>query len=276
MTLRGMLSRRPALMLAAPFESLWNEAEVFDKVNALSGEEFRNVAGRRTFRIEIGNAAYFVKIHRGVGWPEVFKNLVTGKLPVLGARSEFRAATHLKRLGVSTLTVSAFGSKGFNPARAESFLVTEEIAPAVDLEVVTKNWKVEPPSFALKHSLIGALARFIRDMHAAGVNHRDCYLCHFLLHSDSLGGVIRLSVIDLHRAQIHQSVTGRWMIKDLAALAFSALNIGLTQRDCLRFLMMYFECDAVAIFEGRSDELKAIKRRLEKFVRRKTKYGDLL
>jgi heptose I phosphotransferase len=255
---------------------LWNEEDAFDKVNALSGEEFRNVAGRRTFRIDLANTGYFVKIHRGVGWGEVFKNLMTGKLPVLGATSEFRAATHLKQLGIPTLTVSAFGSKGFNPARAESFLVTEEIAPAVDLEVITKNWELEPPSFALKHSLIGALARLIRDMHEAGVNHRDCYLCHFLLHSDSPGRRIRLSVIDLHRAQLRRSVKGRWMIKDLAGLAFSALNIGLTQRDYLRFMMMYFECDADSIFEGRRHELEAIKRRLEKFTRRKDKYGDLL
>lgn len=276
MTLRDMLSRRPAVVLAPPFNSLWNEEEAFDRVNALSGEEFRKVAGRRTFRIDLGHTGYFVKTHTGVGWGEVFKNLITGKLPVLGAESEFRAATHLTKLGISTLTVSAFGSRGFNPARAESFLVTEEIAPAVDLEVLTKHWEIEPPSFSFKHSLIGALARLIRDMHEAGVNHRDCYLCHFLLHSDSQGGVIRLSVIDLHRAQIRELVSGRWMIKDLAGLAFSALNIGLTQRDCLRFLMKYFECDAVAIFKGRSAELKAIRRRLEKFVRRKTKYGDSL
>ncbi|WP_093469703.1 lipopolysaccharide core heptose(I) kinase RfaP [Pseudomonas sp. NFR16] len=271
-----MLSRRPALVLAAPFNSLWSEEEAFDRVNALSGEEFRNVAGRRTFRIELANTGYFVKIHRGVGWGEIFKNLVTGKLPVVGATSEFRAATHLKQFGVSTLTVGAFGAKGFSPARTESFLVTEEIAPAVDLEVLTKSWKIEPPSFVFKHSLIGALARLIRDMHEAGVNHRDCYLCHFLLHSDSLSGMIRLSVIDLHRAQIRQSVTGRWMIKDLAGLAFSALDIGLTQRDYLRFLMMYFESDAGSIFEGRRHELEAIKLRLEKFARRKNKYGDLL
>lgn len=276
MMLKEILRRRQTLMLAPPFNSLWSESEVFESVSALRGLEFRNIAGRRTFRIEINNAGYFVKTHQGIGRGEVFKNFMTGKLPIIGARSEFRAATHLKQMGIPTLTVGAFGAKGFSPVRAESFLITEEITPAVDLEVLTKKWRVEPPSFSFKQSLIAALARLIREMHDAGVNHRDCYLCHFLLNSDSQIGNIKISIIDLHRAQIRQSVKLRWMIKDLAGLAFSAMNIGLTERDYLRFLMVYFECDADSVFEGRRSELGAIKRRLHKFVRRKNKHGDLL
>jgi heptose I phosphotransferase len=79
-------------------------------------------------------------------------------------------------------------------------------------------------------------------MHRAGVNHRDCYICHFLLHTDKpvSASELRLSLIDLHRAQIHPSLPLRWRNKDLAGLYFSALNIGLTRRDKLRFLKGYF------------------------------------
>ena len=52
---------------------------------------------------------------------------------------------------------------------------------------------------------------------------------------------VRLSVIDLHRAQTRASVPRRWRDKDLAALYFSALDIGLTRRDALRFLKHYFQ-----------------------------------
>jgi heptose I phosphotransferase len=47
-------------------------------------------------------------------------------------------------------------------------------------------------------------------------------------------------VIDLHRAQVRATTPRRWRDKDLAGLYFSALDIGLTQRDLLRFLRAYF------------------------------------
>ena len=51
----------------------------------------------------------------------------------------------------------------------------------------------------------------------------------------------KLSLIDLHRAQIRASTPRRWRDKDLAALYFSALDIGLTRRDVFRFLIYYFD-----------------------------------
>jgi heptose I phosphotransferase len=74
------------------------------------------------------------------------------------------------------------------------------------------------------------------------VNHRDFYICHFLLHVDSppAPAALRLSLIDLHRAQVRARTPRRWRDKDLAALYFSALAIGLTRRDKLRFVRGYF------------------------------------
>ena len=76
--------------------------------------------------------------------------------------------------------------------------------------------------------------------HGGGVNHRDFYICHFLLHLPVDAGAPRLSLIDLHRAQVREKTPRRWRDKDLAALYFSALDIGLTKRDGLRFLKTYF------------------------------------
>ena len=82
-----------------------------------------------------------------------------------------------------------------------------------------------------------------RRMHEGGINHRDLYICHFLLHLDPppAPASIRLSLVDLHRAQIRPRTPRRWRDKDLAALHFSSLEIGLTVRDRLRFLRAYFD-----------------------------------
>ncbi|MGD6768682.1 lipopolysaccharide kinase InaA family protein, partial [Mammaliicoccus lentus] len=72
---------------------------------------------------------YFVKIHRGIGWGEILKNLVTARLPVLGAGQEWTAIQRLNDAGVSTMTAVAYGERGSNPAQQHSFIITEELAP---------------------------------------------------------------------------------------------------------------------------------------------------
>ncbi|WP_285960621.1 lipopolysaccharide core heptose(I) kinase RfaP [Pseudomonas tohonis] len=231
------------LMLEQPFKDLWAGRDPFAEVEKLQGEVFRELEARRTLRTEVDGRGYFVKIHRGIGWGEIFKNLVTAKAPVLGAGLEWAAIQRLQRAGVPTMTAVAFGERGSNPAQQHSFIITEELAPTVSLEDFSLDWVQNPPAPALKRALIDEVARMVREMHRAGVNHRDCYICHFLLHTDKpvTAGDFRLSVIDLHRAQVRESTPRRWRDKDLAALYFSALNIGLTRHDKLRFLKVYFQ-----------------------------------
>ena len=52
-------------------------------------------------------------------------------------------------------------------------------------------------------------------------------------------GDVRLAVLDLHRAQIHRSIPEKWLLRDLAALLFSTLDLGLSRRAWLRFVRIY-------------------------------------
>lgn len=233
---------KPRVWLTPPFDQLWEKRDPFDAVEALEGEEFRALEARRTLRFEHAGDGYFVKIHRGVGWFEIVENLARGRLPVLGAANELNAIHRLEALGVDTMTPAAFGERGTNPATRHSFLVTRELAPTVDLDQHTREWKLNPPDPRWKRALIERVADMTRRMHEGGMNHRDCYLVHFLLHLDPAptAEAFRVSLIDLHRAQLRRHTPRRWRNKDLAALHFSALDIGLTQRDRLRFLRSYF------------------------------------
>ena len=230
----------PALYLEEPFLSLWEGRDPFVAADALQGEVLRALEGRRTLRTEIAGRGYFAKIHHGIGWGEIIKNLLSGRLPVLGAGNEWRALLRLKELGVDTMHPVAFGARGSNPARQHSFIVTEELAPTISLEDFCRDWPAVPPAPTFKRTLIRRVAEMARRMHQGGVNHRDFYICHFLLHLPVDPQAPRLSLIDLHRAQIRQQVPRRWRDKDLAALYFSSLEIDLTVRDQLRFLREYF------------------------------------
>ena len=226
--------------LEEPFRSHWAGQDPFAAAEALQGEVLRALEGRRTLRTEIDGRGYYVKIHRGIGWGEIFKNLLSGRLPVLGAGNEWRALERLTAAGVDTMRAVAFGERGSNPARRHSFIITEELAPTVSLEDFCRDWLQQPPAPALKHALIRRVAEMAGRMHGGGVNHRDFYICHFLLHLPVDASAPRLSLIDLHRAQVREKTPRRWRDKDLSALYFSALEIGLTKRDRLRFLKTYF------------------------------------
>ncbi len=170
------------VFLDEPFRSLWAGRDPFVAVEALDGEVYRELEGRRTLRTEVAGRGYFVKIHRGIGWAEIAKNLATLRLPVLGAANEWLAIQRLRDLGVDSMRAVAFGLRGRNPARQLSFIITEELAPTISLEDYCLGWAQHPPSLRLKRALLVAVAQAARRMHLGGVNHRDFYICHFLLH----------------------------------------------------------------------------------------------
>lgn len=267
-----------SVFLQSPFKELWQGQNIHQAAESLKGEIFREVKDRRTLRTEVEGRGYFVKIHRGVGWPEIIKNLVSLRLPVLGAKNEFFAIQKLQQVGVETMTAVAFSEVGGNPAKKHSFIITEELAPTISLEDYCMDWPNSPPSFPEKRALIRRVAEMVRTMHHAGVNHRDCYICHFLLDTSKPFSAddFKLSLIDLHRAQIRKQVPKRWRDKDLIALAFSAQEIGLTHHDKLFFLKHYFLLSLRDIKQKEQAFLNKLERKVLAMEQRQQRYGDAL
>ncbi len=224
-----------------PFLSLWEGKDVFQEAFALKGEVFRAVKNRETLRILHDGTAYFIKRHRPSSWKEILKNYFQFKKPVLGADNEYLAIRKLEELNVDTMKIRAFAMKGNAPAGLYSFLITDELRNKISLEDFTKDWKTNPPDPVLRKKLIRNLAETCSKMHYAGLNHRDCYLCHFLLNNGVITAEsdLTLTVLDLHRAQIRKVIPRRMRIKDLAGIFFSSMDLGLTRMDMLRFIAVY-------------------------------------
>jgi len=232
------------LELSSRVSPFFSGRDAFDKIINVQGEVYRKVDNRRTLRVELGGQGYFFKIHKEVGWKEIFKNLLLFRLPVTGARNEWLAIRRLEQLNMATMKIAGFGERGVLPARLQSFLITEELINTVSLEDFCRNWPAEPPRPHLKRSLIEKVAIISRQLHNNGVNHRDFYICHFLLDLGSITSPVTsekliLYLIDLHRVQIRSRTPRRWLEKDVAALHFSSMAIGLTRRDRLRFMKAY-------------------------------------
>lgn len=228
-----------SVYLREEFQQLWQGRDPFQAVEAIEGKVYRELEGRRTLRFEVDGKGFFLKLHRGVGWKEIIKNLLQGRLPILGAANEKAAVEALQAVNVGTMSVAAFGQRGGNPAKQLSFIVTDAIEPSVSLEDLAIEWRAARPTVAYKRALLAQVCSMTRVMHQAGVNHRDFYICHFLLRDRNFEAVPDLAIIDLHRALIHSSIPSRWRLKDLASLYYSAFDVGLTQRDKLRFIRDY-------------------------------------
>lgn len=258
------------VILREPFAQSWSEAEAFERVRELQGTVIRNKEGRRTLRFEFAGSHYYLKHHSGIGWGEILKNWSQFKTPVTGATNEWQAINQLRELGLDTLNPVAFGIQGKDPARRESFLITEELTGTVSLAKYAESWPLHPPAFSEKRQLIETVARIARTLHRQGINHRDLYICHFLLNPSASRerGEPVLHVVDLHRAQCRKHVPLRWRIKDLASIYFSALDIGLTRCDVFRFLEVYFDKPLHSVLRDERNLLLAIQRRAVRLYRR--------
>ena len=244
-------------------------ADSFDALYGVEGVTYRRTRHRRTLRVAIADRTYFAKLHDGVGWHEVFKNLIQLKLPVLGAENEFASCRHLAQANISAPKVAAYGRRGWNPATRRSFTICDAFEGYISLEDVAQRWQSQPPSLRLRRALLRQVALFTRAMHAAGVNHRDYYLCHLLVDVDRLStGDIRLAVIDLHRAGVRRRVPKRWLRRDLAALLYSSASAGLSQRDWFRFVRDYAAKRPAAVIRNDRALWDAVVSRAERLWRR--------
>ena len=231
--------------LAAEIKKKSNTNDLFDAILNHQGKVFRSVFGRKTVQVKLGENSYFIKQHFGVGWAEIFKNLATFKKPIISACTEKLAIEKLTQIGIATTPFVAFGERGCNPATRQSFLMTQDLGDIISLEELCANWKNNPPPATFTRKLIIAVAKLARKLHEHGMSHRDFYICHLCIQQKNLDAAltnnaeIQLYLIDLHRMMIEEKQATKNSAKDIAALYFSSMNLGLSRSDYLRFAYHY-------------------------------------
>ena len=226
------------IYLSDELKNFFSDSNPYEVLKELDGNVYRKVKNRKTFQFEYNGKSYFAKIHTGVGWPEIFKNLIQLKYPVISAKNEWLALKYLESTSIKTMTLAAYGEKGWNPAKRQSFIITEDLQQTISLEEYCFNWLDSKTPLCERKELISKVAEIASALHSNGICHRDLYLCHFLLHKEE-PKFSKISLIDLHRALIREKLSKRWVIKDIAGLYYSAMNVGLTRRDIQHFIWQY-------------------------------------
>jgi heptose I phosphotransferase len=159
-------------------------------------------------------------------------------------RVEARNVGALAARGIEVMHLVAYGERLHGDGRWESFLLTEELAGYSELGHFLKRRFAAP---AAQHRtgrdrdlrrLIDEVADIVGRLHAAGFNHRDLYCCHFLI-KEPAPGQFDIRLIDLQRVQHRRRFRRRWVVKDLAQLAWSAPHECITCTRRMAFIRRY-------------------------------------
>ncbi|MFV1959104.1 MAG: lipopolysaccharide kinase InaA family protein [Planctomycetota bacterium] len=111
---------------------------------------------------------------------------------------------------------------------------TQDVAGARPLDDVLRGGALQG---AARRDVLEGLAEAVAVLHRARHHHRDLYLNHVWVDA---GARPRLrALIDWERQGRHRCLTGRWAVKDLAALLASIPPGTVTARERLAFLARY-------------------------------------
>ena len=91
------------------FAESFQATDPYKMLKGMEGNVYRQVKTRKTFQFSLNGKGYFAKLHSGVGWLEILKNLLTLKFPIIGARNEWEAIHRLQELDIATMNAVAYG-----------------------------------------------------------------------------------------------------------------------------------------------------------------------
>lgn len=145
-------------------------------------------------------------------------------------------AGELKKAGIMTPTVAAFGEQWAVLFEKRSFSITEKIPHGEALEKrLPKCFSdASPNGLRDKREFLRRLGRWIARFHATGSRHRDLYLSHIFLTDSG-----ELYLIDLQRTFKPRLLSERYRLKDLTQLFYSMPQDCFSRTDRLRTYLAY-------------------------------------
>ena len=155
-----------------------------------------------------------------------------GELP---AEREARLSEALASDGIAVGRVLAWGVGQVEGGGHMNFVILAAV-PGVPAHHWLAQAKHGADAWRRQRHASENLARFAAQFHRLGWRHRDFYLCHIFILEEQTS----LHLIDLQRVFRPWCCAGRWLIKDLAQLNYSAVGEDVSRTLRLRFIKRYF------------------------------------
>ena len=212
-------------------------ATLEDAMAFSAGEVVRDAGPRKTYCVRSEGEVLYVKIHADVGLRR--RLTMFGRNTASPARIEWDRLSELRRAGFDVPEPVAVGeSAAVLGSPRQSYLVTREV-PGPQLDNLLEQGYPDPRQRGARiarDQVLRDVSGMVRRFHASGFYHRDLYLCHLIVAEDERWG--RPYLIDLERVGRQFPPRRRWLVKDLAAMHYSA-PASVTRADRLRFLLHY-------------------------------------
>lgn len=197
----------------------------------LSGVTVKDIGERSVIKVELKDnstqagkpALFYLKKHRES--LSILQKLCYFLPSFRGGEGgkEFNFYCDFRAKNLATAVPIAAGSRFISFLKLESFLLTQDFAPFVDLEELILE---QPQSLAgeknrkKRQNILAAVAAYAREMHEAGLNQQDFNATHVLL-NDFENGPPQVAIFDLQRVDKNPLKRLRWPIKALAELNFT-------------------------------------------------------
>lgn len=229
-------------------------------MSTTSGRLLRALPDRENWRLELHDAqlglrAAYLKKHHVRTWRQWLRARLGWGPRASAGRVEATNVARLEADGIAAMRVIAFGERLHGNGLLESFVLTEELTGFTQLDHFLRRRFGEcdacrPRPDGDLQALIAAVADVARRFHAAGYNHRDLYCCHFFIR-ESLPGRFQVNLIDLQRVEHRRRFRRRWIVKDLAQLAYSAPRERISWRHQIAFVKRYLGVDKLRACDKR-------------------------
>jgi len=229
-------------------------AGIGEELSHPEGRNWHLVKGsvsRTVYRGRVGRTEIYLKHYHS----RSLMHRIARRMGSGDAKREMRFCRYLASHGVATAPVLALMCRD-----GVEWLATRAVAPALAVD----KWHVQQLSRGAEgrkaiQQAIGALARMVGRMHAAGVIHGDLHCGNVLVRTDAGRG--ELVLMDLHRVRRRRRLSRRARAANLAQLMHDRYEFT-TRSERLRFLKHYLSTG------GASGSVRGWQLMVEDFARR--------
>jgi len=220
----------------------------FDRIMTVAdGRCEKSLPDREVWHFRIEGAAknprgIYVKRHHVRTWDRRLRAIFGLPPAATPGRIEAANVGRLTSQGIAVMRLIAYGEKLHSDGLEESFVITEALEEYTELpRYLRRNFSGPLMGRSARQllRLVRELACVVRRFHAAGYNHRDLYCRHFFV-KEHAAGAREIRLIDLQRVQRRRWRRRRWIVKDLAQLAWSAPKAAIGCKQKIAFLHEYF------------------------------------
>lgn len=186
---------------------------------------------------------------------------------------EFHFYCKFRENGLATPVPIAAGMRYTSFFQVESFLITRDFSPFIDLEELVLN---KPETFQgetnqdRKKCLLSSIADYARRMHQAGLNQKDFNATHVLLDNID-NGQPQVALFDLQRVDTNPLNNYLWTVKALSELFYTLPESLFKEDDKLFLFKKYKNKQELSVLDQL--QYSFIKRKTEKIANHSRKHG---